>query len=201
VPPIGSRVLVRWGLDVVPGVVVDRYGSGSGERLVVRLDQPVDPTEDATTVTVPLSDVETPDQAAEPDPPGSWVAYAQYERQVRKAIDRSIRRAARRLSVVTIEAGDRDRRFDYMIHLSHGRILVEVKFVREGKFTLKRADQALKQLAAYPADAKVLVSNSEFLPPVRAKLLDNKIVPVTWRSHEDDREIERAIAQASAIFH
>jgi len=87
-PPaaVGDTVYVRYGLDILEGTVFDRYETGSGARVVVRLATSDDADGEPPTIAVAESDLFRSDQASEIEPPGTWVSAAQFERMVNQAL-------------------------------------------------------------------------------------------------------------------
>ncbi|MFJ6951604.1 DUF2188 domain-containing protein [Micromonospora aurantiaca (nom. illeg.)] len=193
-PPDGARVLVRWGLDLLPGSLVERYASGSGARMVVRLD-PQGPGEgELQTVTVPASEVYPAEDVDDHDPPGTWIPHAKYEREFTQALSRILRRM--KWADVTKLEHRSDEGLDLFANTNRGRLLVEVKYSNRDEFTEKRANEAARQMEKLSAALKFLVSNAHFSDLTARNLTASHVIPITWRSPEDDPLLEAAISTA-----
>jgi hypothetical protein len=196
-PMPGSRVFVRWGLDLVSGVVVDRYDTGAGGRVVVRLDPQNAGEEDPPTVTVPTTEVSIARDAEEVDPPGTWVHSVSYERDVLRALGRVLSQLKRTGSLErSVSTGNREH--DFVIDVGDARLIFEVKYRRDGVFSENHADQVARQLESVHGMTKLVVSNARFPGTSVHRLSRDRIVPVTWRAKEDDPQLAEAVREAAA---
>lgn len=192
---LGLSVFVRWGLDLVPGVIVDRYDTGSVGRVVVRLDPQNTDEDEPPTVTVPTTEVYPATDVGEVDPPGSWVHSVSYERDVQRALSRVLSQLKRAGSLErSVSAGDRAH--DLVVDLGDAQLILEVKYRRDGVFAEEHADQVARQLERAPGTTKLVVSNARFPGASVRRLSEDRIVPITWRAKEDDPRLAEALAEA-----
>jgi hypothetical protein len=198
---VGDRVFVRSGLDVLPGTVVDRYGSGSHARVVVSLESAVGADRDAATVAIPESEVYRAEEASELDPPGTWVNGQTFERQVYEAIVRLLRtkKVDPSLEQVVVEHARSDDVADLLLQTPESQAAIEVKFIRQPQIGRRLAESIAALLDRLPEDTgRLIVSNAEFPDTIARLLLDRHVLPVTWRSVDDDSELLRALSAALA---
>jgi hypothetical protein len=118
-PRPGELVLVPWGLEEMPGVVIEVFATGLGERAVVRLLGENDPD---ATVTVPADSL-TPASGISRGI-SSRIDTAAFESQVRAAI----RRAATELHVEIDEEPSPDREADVVLNNGPREIEVQIKY-------------------------------------------------------------------------
>ncbi|MFI9531070.1 hypothetical protein [Micromonospora rosaria] len=197
-PSVGERVHVRWGLDLLPGLLIERYDSSSGGRAVVRLDPQGPGDAEPQTVTVPISEVHPAEDVEELDPPGTWISHSEYEHEVVRALSRVLRRI--KWADVTKLEHSPDARYDYLADTSRGPLVVEVKYSHREDFTEARAGEVARQLAAHPAALKFLVSNARFPDRSLRRLAPGRVMPVTWRSPKDDIRLDKIIRAALKEF-
>lgn len=193
----GSSVFVRLGLDLVPGEVVDHYESSAGRRLVVALDPHLVGEDEPSTVTVPVSEAYSSQDAAEAGPPGTWLLAFTYEHAVQKALDRALRQigpTGRPRSVARAE----DHGYDFAFDMGDQSVIVQAKYLRADTFTERLADRVARELEHAPGRHKLVVSNARFPNASARRLGKSQIVPVTWRDSDDDGAIVEAIREAAA---
>jgi hypothetical protein len=191
----GDTVYVRYGLDTLEGVVVERYGTGPSARVVVRLTASEGSNGEPA---IPESDVYRADQVSETEPPGTWVNEAHFEHM----LDQALRNALERLRAsAALEREKRDQP-DFMIHTSEGDVVVEAKFTRRSALAPITANKIASWLEAqYPYAGKLLISNASFAKTVYDALLAHDVCPVTWRSEQDDSALVSALKAALRRAH
>ena len=190
-PRPGAHVYLRWGLDVVEGVVVDRYeGVSGGDRVVVR---PSLDDADSPTVSVPESDLLSAEDAEAAGPPGTWVHAAKYDRRLDNALGRILKRFSPHILKPAIVG---DQRYDYLVDLGDVQLAVEEKFVHRGEITERIAQQIINHLGHLTRARKMVVSNADFSPAAARRLRARHIEPVTWRTGKDDTALAAGVTAA-----
>jgi len=203
---VGDQVLVRSGLDVVPGTVVDQYGDPPQMRLVVRLTAGDDAGSDAPTVVARETDVYPLEATSEVEPPGSWVSGAAFEREVADAlrrvalgdllpqnilVDREPGSTAPDLHIIDLSNGTPGRAAD-----------VEVKFSKRPRLAASAVDRIAERFEARPGErGRLLVSNAEVAGSTAGLLRARNIGHVRWRSSEDDSALAESLLQALSQGH
>lgn len=205
-PAVGDHVRVPWGLDVLDGVVVQTYSTGSGRRAVVQVSVPGATEEDsaATTVTLPVDALEPADWwPDESEPVGGWVAHASYERHVADALTRAVSEpSAVRASA---ERPYADLGYDLVLNTPKGNVVTQIKYAsRPGGLNeaIRRELARLRELAIRASNivGVLFITNAQVTAPT-TKLLkelaanDPPVRLVTWRSPKDDEDLASTLAE------
>jgi hypothetical protein len=198
-PRVGDRVGVPWGLDVLEGVVLRTYMTGSGTHAVVSVDVPgADNEPQSRTVTLPTTDLLPIGEGHQLDAPGSWVNEYQFARAVQEAVARAASRLSDRAEV---EAEPRlgGQRPDFIVRFGDDHLIVV-----EVKRTAQTSD-AVNQLASYLHQVRdrnpgasvggMLVLQSKPQASVAQELRDQGLATVNWSTARDDSKLAEALTR------
>jgi hypothetical protein len=196
-PAAGDRVGVPWGLDVLEGVVLRTYETGSGARAVVSVDVPgAEGEPEAHTMTLPATDLQPIDDGEELQAPGSWVNEYQFAKAVQEALTKAVRRIAERAEVET-EPRFGHMRPDAIITLGDHIIVVEAKTTARTAATVDQLDSYLREVRDHNPGASVgglLVLQFEPQAQVAQELHEHGLTPVFWNTPRDDTKITMTLS-------
>jgi hypothetical protein len=189
-PVAGDRVGVPWGLDVLEGVVLRTYRTGSSVRAVVSVDVP-GTDDEPRTVTLRATDLVPIDEGHELTAPGSWVNEYQFSKAVQAALARAVSRFTDRAEVEN-EPRLGGRRADAIVRFGDHLVVVEVK-------TTADVTAAIGQLAEYLEETRsrnpgtsvggMLVIQSEPTAQTIEDLQSQGLAAVSWSTPRDDPKL------------
>ena len=202
---LGSRVMVPWGLDVLPGTVVDSHGEGSYRRLVVSVDLPDAEEGQATQlVTFRAADLEAAARVASERQPGAWIQAYQYEEQLRKALERLIKTRQRIDASLERNVRAPDSEADFALDTEGHRLIIEAKSFSSNKAVSPEViDKLLRLLLSSHASGALLVTNNRLSQAAAERLQEAirdglSIRAVQWHPSEDNAELDQAISDLLA---
>jgi len=197
-PTVGDRVGVPWGLDVLEGVVLRTYETGSGSRAVVSVDVPgANDEAESRTVTLRTTDLLPIGEGDKLEAPGSWVNEYQFAKAVQEALARAVRRLPERADVET-EPRLGGQRPDAIVKLGDHLVVVEVKTTARTSAAVNQLASYLRQVRNHNPDASVggmLVLQSEPQAHVARELRDLGMTAVSWNTPRDDSKLAAALTR------
>lgn len=198
IPTAGDRVGVPWGLDVLEGLVLRTYETGTGTRAVVVVDVPgADDEPESRTVTLPTTDLLPIGEGHQLEAPGSWVDEYQFEKAVEEALTRAVRRLSKPAEVET-EPRLGDRRLDAIVKVGDHLVVVEVKKAAQTSAAYYQLALFLQQIRANNPDAFVsglLVLQSGPRAQVARELANQGLATVNWNTPRDDQKLTAALTR------
>jgi hypothetical protein len=198
IPAVGDRVGVPWGLDVLEGLVLRIYETGTGARAVVLVHVPgADDEPESRTVTLPTVDLLPIGEGHELEAPGSWVDEYQFEKAVGEALNRVVLRLAESAEVET-EPRLGGQRADAIVKIGDHLVVVEAKRVAQTPAAFDQLASFLRQVRADNPDAFVgglLVLQSGPRGQVARELAGQGLAIVNWNTPRDDQKLTAALTR------
>lgn len=202
IPEVGQKVMVPWGLDVLPGTVVRTYDSGSGTRVVVRVEVPgvsLGDIEDVTA-TLPLDALVAAQGSAGQASPGQWVHGQAYEREVLAHIGLMLRRIEFERGInLSINRQSADYRgVDFLVTSSDNKVIAgEIKyFTRRQSISLSVIGDLLLRMERGKVPL-ILISNTSLSRAAADNLRQTdthgRFHWILWRGERDNDALERTI--------
>ncbi|MER0428396.1 hypothetical protein [Streptomyces microflavus] len=209
IPKVGQSVTVPWGLDILPGTVVRVYDSGSGPRVVVRVEVPGVSGADVEdiSVTLPLSALDAAQNSEEiaKRPPGAWVHAQAYERHLLIEVERILSHVERSVGArLHLEARQPDYGTDFFISSEKGRTIEGVI-----KYSSRGGRVPAARIMEYLIRARVgicpilLVTNSALSAAaarnIRELADERKFRWILWNGAEDNNALAVAISSMMLV--
>lgn len=195
-PAVGDRVGVPWGLDVLEGVILRTYQTGSGTRAVVSVDVP-GADDEPRTVTLRTTDLLSIGEGHELAAPGSWVNEYQFAQAVQAALARTISRLANHAEIETEPQLGR-RRPDAIVRFGDHFVVVEVKATANTVAAARQLTSYLHEVRRRNPEASVggmLVLQSEPEAQDLQELQAQGLAAVNWSTPRDDARLAAELSR------